>query len=40
MMQGSRDQAETVALLKNWEADKGGLFYNGTGFLICEDFEF
>ena len=40
VIQGSRDQAETVVLLKNWEADRGGSFYNGTGFLICEGFEF
>ena len=40
MIQGSRDQAETVVLLKNWEVDRGGSFYNGTGFLICEGFEF
>ena len=40
MIQGSRNQAEIVVLLKNWEADRGGSFYNGTGFLICEGFEF
>ena len=40
VIQGSRDQAETMMLLKNWEADRGGSFYNGTGFLICEGFEF
>ena len=35
-----RDQAETMVLLKNWKADRGGTFYNGIGFLICEGFEF
>ncbi len=40
MIHGSRNQAEIVVRLKNWEADRGGSFYNGTGFLICEGFEF